>query len=63
MNNFKHLLHSAARTLPAAILIAGSAATAMAVPAYRGLVRVTQPDGTEITVRQTGDEFSHFMFT
>lgn len=63
MNNFKHLLHSAARTLPAAILLAGSAATAMAVPAYRGLVRVTQPDGTEITVRQTGDEFSHFMFT
>lgn len=32
----------------------------MAVPAYRGWVTKTQPDGTTIVIRQSGDEFYHF---
>ena len=31
-----------------------------AVPAYRGWQTKTQPDGTTIEVRQTGDEFYHY---
>ncbi len=33
---------------------------ALAVPAYRGWVTKSQPDGTTITVRQGGDEFYHY---
>ena len=31
-----------------------------AVPAYRGLISHTQPDGTKIMIRQHGDEFAHW---
>ena len=36
------------------------AATVKAVPAYPYPVRVTQPDGSVITIRQHGDEFYHW---
>ena len=39
------------------------AASMMAVPAYRGWRTVTQPDGTQIEVRQMGDEFYHYWET
>ena len=32
-----------------------------AVPAYKGLIRHTQPDGTVIMVRMHGDEFFHWV--
>jgi len=35
-------------------------ASVMAVPAYRGWRTVEQPDGTEIKIRQVGDEFYHY---
>ena len=36
-------------------------ATVHAVPAYRGLITFTQPDGSTIRVRLHGDEFCHWM--
>ena len=36
------------------------ASTSFAVPAYRGWQTKTQPDGTTIEVRLTGDEFHHY---
>lgn len=36
---------------------------AMAVPARPGLFTVTQPDGTEISVRLVGDEYSHYYLS
>lgn len=36
------------------------ASTSFAVPAYRGWQTKTQPDGTTIEVRLTGDEFYHY---
>ncbi len=38
-------------------------ASAEAVPAKRDLRTVTQPDGTTIKVRRTGDEFRHFLLS
>lgn len=37
--------------------------TASAVPACPWLIKVTQPDGTEVEVRKIGDEFGHYMVT
>ena len=34
-----------------------------AVPAYKGSVRVAQPDGTMLTLRLVGDEYLHFNMT
>ena len=34
---------------------------AMAVPAYRGFIRHTQPDGSVISIRLHGDEFGHWV--
>ena len=34
---------------------------ANAVPAYRGLLSYTQPDGTTIRIRLHGDEFCHWV--
>ena len=34
---------------------------AQAVPAYRGLIRHTQPDGSVIMIRINGDEFCHWV--
>ena len=36
---------------------------ALAGPAYPGLERITLPDGSEISVRQVGDEHHHFVQT
>ncbi len=38
-------------------------ATATAIPAKRGAVKVTQPDGSTITVSQFGDEYFHWIET
>ena len=35
--------------------------TAQAVPAFRGLIRHTQPDGSTIMLRLHGDEFHHWV--
>ena len=40
-----------------------SAVCLWAVPAYRGWQTKAQPNGTEITVRQIGDEFFHYWET
>lgn len=34
---------------------------ALAVPAYPGLIRYTQPDGSSIMIRMNGDEFCHWV--
>lgn len=34
-----------------------------AVPAYPFPIKITQPDGTELTIRLHGDEFSHYKST
>lgn len=36
---------------------------AMAVPAHPGSTRITQPDGTQVTIRLHGDEYLHFSTT
>ena len=36
---------------------------AQAVPAFPGLLKVRQPDGTSLTVRLIGDEFLNFYTT
>ena len=36
-------------------------AAANAIPAYRGLIRHTQPDGSVIMIRMHGDEFYHWV--
>ena len=50
-----------------AILILGMmlaiATTMQAIPAKRGNVTVTQPDGTTITIQLHGDEWNHFTTT
>ncbi len=46
------------------LLLSASAQTLMAVPARRDVVKtVTQPDGTELSVRLIGDEKSHCYIT
>ncbi len=40
-----------------------AAVSAKAVPAYPGLLKVRQPDGTLLTVRLVGDEFLNFYTT
>lgn len=56
-------LRGSISALAVGALLVGTAATAMAKPAYRGPIAATQPDGTTITIRLTGDEFSHAAFT
>lgn len=34
---------------------------ASAIPAYRGRIVCTQPDGSKIVLRQNGDEFCHWL--
>ena len=36
---------------------------AMAVPARKGSVKITQPDGTTVTISLHGDEYLHFYTT
>lgn len=47
----------------AAAVAACAAPAAIAVPAYPGLIKVTQPDGTELEVRLRGDEHGAFVTT
>lgn len=48
----------------AALLLAASATQmADAVPAYPGLIKVKQADGTEISIRIKGDEWNHITTT
>ena len=35
----------------------------MAVPAHKGMVKINQPDGTQLTLRLVGDEWVHFNTT
>lgn len=49
--------------LAAAGIIAGMSLTATAAPAYPGLVKVTRPDGTTLSIRAVGDEFGHMVVT
>lgn len=37
--------------------------TIQAVPAYRGAVKITQPDGSQVTLQLHGDEWRHFSTT
>lgn len=52
MINFKHILAAAALSLPGLMA---------ALPADPRPRTVTNPDGSEVTVRMHGDEFFHFM--
>lgn len=45
------------------LAVAMCAVAAYAIPAFPGLVKVTQPDGTELTIKGHGDEFFHFITT
>ncbi len=47
----------------AAALLTTSAANALAVPAYPGTIKALQANGTEITIRLIGDEYSHMTVT
>lgn len=38
-------------------------AQGMAVPAYPGIVKVTEPDGTELSIRIHGDEYHNYLTT
>lgn len=49
--------------LVAAALAVAVAAAAWAVPAKRGVLTVSQPDGTTLRVRLTGDEWNHAYMT
>lgn len=48
------------RKAAAAALFITATLTASAVPAKPGLLKMAQPDGTELNVRLMGDEFHHF---
>lgn len=45
------------------VLAASTTASVLAVPAKPGLMRMQQPDGTELTVRLMGDEHHHFYLS
>ena len=52
------------RKLTFALLLAALACLqAFAIPAHRGLVTVSQPDGTLLTIDLVGDEFYHYNTT
>ena len=52
------------RKLTFALLLAALACLqAFAIPAHRGLVKVSQPDGTLLTIDLVGDEFYHYNTT
>ena len=55
----KHILFST--TLLA--LLAGGIAEVAAVPAYPKPIEITQSDGSKITIRIIGDEFSHYTLS
>lgn len=45
------------------LILLSSCTVLQAIPAYPGLINRKQADGTEITIRIYGDEFSHFITT
>ena len=47
----------------ALLLSACLSQTAMAIPAYPGVIKVKQADGTEISIRLRGDEWGHYTTT
>ena len=51
------------KILTALLLSACLAQTATAVPAYPGVIKARQADGTEISIRLRGDEWAHFTTT
>ena len=55
----KHILFST--TLLA--LLAGGIAEVAAVPAYPKPIEITQSDGSKISIRIIGDEFSHYTLS
>lgn len=59
----KKRLTNTLRLTAAGALVLASASTALAKPAYRGNIPVTQPDGTTLITRLTGDERAHMTFT
>lgn len=44
-------------------MLLATPAAVQAVPAYPGLIKVTQNDGTELQVRMVGDEYGHYFVT
>lgn len=48
------------KTVIILIFVLLASAAAFAVPAWRGLMKYTQPDGTVIMIRKHGDEFCHW---
>lgn len=51
------------KTLTAVLAALLTAATATAIPAYPGKIKVKQPDGSELTIVKTGDEHHSLTFT
>ena len=51
------------KILVAAFSLLCAVNTAVAVPAYPGVIKVKQADGTEISIRLHGDEFGHYTTT
>lgn len=47
----------------ALLVSAANIAVALAVPAKPGFIKYTQPDGTMIDVKISGDEFGHMLFS
>lgn len=45
------------------LLLSSSWQIACAVPAFPGIITFRQPDGTELTITQRGDEFGHLTFS
>ena len=46
--------------LSTVLTLLAAAFAAEAIPAYRGTIKYTQPDGTVITIQRHGDEFGHW---
>lgn len=49
------------KVLAVLALLCGALSIASAVPAYPGKIRVTQPDGSVVTIQLHGDEWFHYV--
>ena len=49
------------KILASLALLASAFQLLLAIPAYPGKIRVTQPDGSVITIRIHGDEWFHYI--
>ena len=63
MINMNILKSLGAGLIPAAFIMTLCTQTASAVPAYPGLITVTQADGSDISIQRIGDEFGHIILT